>query len=63
MLIETGTGQRRVAIQILQLAHFGPSRVDAERDYGQRQIDDPDAEIFRTFASEDEGQGLGLDGG
>ena len=50
VVIETVPQQRRVAIEILQAAHLGPGRVNPQREYRQREIDDPDAKVFAAVA-------------
>ena len=42
--VEHAAVEPRVLPEILRLAHFRPRRVDAQRDDGEKQIHDPDAE-------------------
>src|ERR1700683_980889 len=50
--IEAGRRQFGVPIKVPQPADLGPSRINPHSDYRQKQIDDPDAEIFRATAGE-----------
>ncbi len=58
VVVEARPAQPGVAIEILQRAHLGPCRVEAQRDDGQQQVDDPDAEVFRAAAAETHPQRL-----
>ena len=40
------SGKIRMGVEILARSHFCPSCVNAQSQYGQYQIDDPDAKIF-----------------
>ena len=56
MALETGqqlaAGHVRVAVEVLRRAPPRPGRVQAERDDGEQQVDDPDAEVFAAGAGE-----------
>src|SRR5690606_22168600 len=54
VVFEAAAGDLRAAIEITGAAHLGPRRIDAQRDDGQQQVDDPDAEIFAAGAAERE---------
>src|SRR5258707_8878568 len=41
-----------MAVEIAALAHLGPGRVDAQRDDGEGEVDDPDAEVFAGMRGE-----------
>ena len=62
-IIESGTVEPRVRIQISPFAHFSPRRIDAQRDERQTQADDPDAEIFAGATGEREAEQLFVAGG
>jgi len=60
MEIEAGPDQDRIAVEILQAAHLGPGRVDAEGGQREQQVDDPDAEVLAAVAREAQRQGARL---
>src|SRR5476649_1623039 len=51
-VIEALAVDQRVAVKVALFAHLGPGGINAERQYGQREVDDPDAEVFRGRAGE-----------
>jgi hypothetical protein len=48
MILEGPAEQDGIAEEVTVAPHLGPGGVDAERDDRQKDIDDPDAEIFRS---------------
>ena len=50
--IERVAVDQRVAVEVAQPTHLGPRVVQAQRDDGQQQVDDPDPEIFAARARE-----------
>src|ERR1700694_2277040 len=44
--LESGAVELGMRIEIAFLAHLAPRRINAERDDGQKQADDPDPEIL-----------------
>src|SRR5207249_9756024 len=44
-----------VPVEIAPPAHLRPRRVDAERDDGEGEVDDPDAEVFAGARAEFDG--------
>jgi hypothetical protein len=52
VVIEAGARQFGICVKIAGSAYLRPCRVDAKRDNGQQQIDDPNAKIFAAAADE-----------
>ena len=51
-VFERRAGQARVAVEVALGAHLGPGRIDAEREHGQHQVHEPDAEELAGAAGE-----------
>ena len=51
-VIEGMSVEQGAVVKILFAPHFGPCRINAEGNNRQQEIDNPDGEIFGTFAAE-----------
>jgi hypothetical protein len=54
-ILEGVAEEAGVGVKIAALADLGPRGVEAERDDGEEDVDDPDFEILLPFAGEDRG--------